>query len=73
MTASLLQQAVQLPVADRIQLVEDLWNSIAEDEAFPLSTAQQTELDRRLDEMEREPARGVDWETAKEAIRRRRQ
>lgn len=39
-----------LPLDERIRLVEDLWDSIAaEQQALPLTPAQQAELDRRLD------------------------
>jgi putative addiction module component (TIGR02574 family) len=40
----------ELPIGERIRLVEDLWDSIASDQqALPLTPAQKTELDRRLD------------------------
>lgn len=40
----------QLPIDERIRLVEDLWDSIAVDQsALPLSSDQIAELDRRLD------------------------
>jgi putative addiction module component (TIGR02574 family) len=43
----------QLPVDERIRLVEDLWDSIAVDQAtIPLTAEQVTELDRRLDAYE---------------------
>ena len=39
-----------LPVNERIQLVEDLWDSIAADqEILPLTLSQKAELDGRLD------------------------
>ncbi len=39
-----------LPVAERLRLVEDLWDSIADDQAaLPLTLAQQAELEKRLD------------------------
>jgi putative addiction module component (TIGR02574 family) len=39
----------ELPIEERIQLVEDLWDSIAEDrKAFPVTLEQRAELDRRL-------------------------
>lgn len=39
-----------LPVSERIQLVEDLWDSIAADQkSLPLTPPQKAELDRRLD------------------------
>ena len=43
----------QLPVDERIKLLEDLWDSIAADQkALPLTPAQRTELDKRLDAYE---------------------
>ncbi len=49
-----------LPVEDRIRIVEDLWDSIARDQgALPLTSDQIAELDRRLDsfEIDGEPGR----------------
>lgn len=43
----------QLPVEDRIRIVEDLWDSIASDQkVLPLTVEQVAELDRRLDAFE---------------------
>lgn len=43
----------QLPVEERIKLVEDLWDSIAADQqALRLTAEQKAELDRRLDAYE---------------------
>ena len=43
----------ELPVGERIRLVEELWDSIASDQnAIPLTSAQKAELDRRLDDYE---------------------
>jgi putative addiction module component (TIGR02574 family) len=43
----------ELPVEDRIRLVEDLWDSIAADQkALPVTPEQKAELDRRLDAYE---------------------
>jgi len=42
-----------LPVDERIRLVEDIWDSIgAERDKLPLTAPQREELDRRLDEFE---------------------
>jgi putative addiction module component (TIGR02574 family) len=42
-----------LPVEERIRIVEDLWDSIARDQsALPLTQDQIAELDRRLDAFE---------------------
>jgi putative addiction module component (TIGR02574 family) len=56
----------QLPVDERIRLVEDLWDSIAVDQsAIPLSSEQMEELDRRLDAYEADSTPG---KPAKEVI-----
>ena len=50
----------ELPLDERIKLVEDLWDSIAaEQKALPLTPAQREELDRRLDayELDKNPGR----------------
>jgi putative addiction module component (TIGR02574 family) len=42
-----------LPITEKIQLVEDLWDSIAlEKGAIPLTSEQRLELDNRLDAFE---------------------
>ena len=44
---------MELPVEDRIKLVEDLWDSIANDQqALHMTAEQKAELDRRLDAFE---------------------
>lgn len=49
----------QLPVDERIKLVEELWDSIASDQkATPLTPEQKSELDRRLDAYEADGNRG---------------
>ena len=49
----------ELPVEDKIKLVEDLWDSIAADQqALPLTAEQRDELDRRLDAYEADKNRG---------------
>ncbi|HEY0923767.1 addiction module protein [Rheinheimera pacifica] len=50
-----------LPLQQRVQLVEDLWDSIAQDQqALPVTDAQRAELDRRLDAYERDGNQGRD-------------
>lgn len=44
---------LELPVEERIRIVEDLWDSIAADQkSLPLTTEQKAELDQRLDAYE---------------------
>ena len=45
---------------ERLQLLEELWESLsATPEAIPLTSAQREELDRRLDELDREGPIGI--------------
>jgi putative addiction module component (TIGR02574 family) len=66
----------RLPVSERLRLVEDLWDSIAEDaegapEALRLTPAQAAEMDRRLAEHERDPDSAVPFEEAMERVEAR--
>ncbi len=59
----------QLSVAERIQLAEDLWDSISgQEEEVPLSEAQQQELDRRLANYQQNSVNGSTWEEAKKRL-----
>ena len=49
----------ELPVEERIRIVEDLWDSIAaEQKSLGLTYGQKEELDRRLDAYEADGNRG---------------
>ena len=52
-----------LTPAERIQLAEDLWDSLPA-EALPLTTAQTDELRRRRATLRTDPNPGQDWEEA---------
>jgi putative addiction module component (TIGR02574 family) len=61
-----------LPIAERIQLVEDLWDSIAHDQsALPVTAEQTAELDRRLDRYEADPDSGRNADEILREIRSR--
>jgi len=64
-----LADVLELSVPERIQLVEDIWDSIA---AFPqsvsLTKAQCDELDRRLEDYRAHPEDGSPWEEVKNRI-----
>jgi len=58
-----------LTPAERIQLAEDLWDSLPQDSDLPsLSPAQRAELDRRLAEYELHPGSGESWEVVRARI-----
>ena len=55
-----------MSVEERIDLVKDIWDSVAiEAGLLPPSTAEKTELDRRLTEDDATPNDTVAWETIK--------
>jgi len=53
-----------LTIAERLQLVEELWDSIAADadaEVLPLTDAERTLIDDRLADVTSNPAAGRPW------------
>lgn len=63
MAASLLDEIRRLSISERIQLVEDVWDSIAtEGEAFPMPESHRVELGRRRQEHRDHPEDIVPWE-----------
>jgi len=72
MTNALREQLFRLSAAERLELVEELWDSIAdEDQALELTPDQREDLDRRLAEADADPAGGSSWEEVRERIRHR--
>jgi len=60
----------KLPLHERLQLVEDLWDSIARDDSdIPVPQWQIDEVKRRAELFDKHPDSGVPWEEAKEMIR----
>ena len=69
MKALSVNDLLALPVSERLRLVEDLWDSIAEvPESIELSEAQKEELDRRLEAYHRDPESGSPWKDVKNRI-----
>lgn len=57
---------LQLPVQERIRLVELIWDSVAAvPEAVEISPELKTELEARLAEFEENPDAGFSWEQVK--------
>jgi len=73
MSSNFVDTVKRLPLAERIELVEALWESITQDGYEPaLTPAQATELDRRLEAHQRNPEDVVSWESIKEDLLNRR-
>ena len=63
-----------LSPSERIQLAEDLWDSVAQDSpdtAFPVSAELAAELERRAAEYEADPEAARPWEEVRAEIAQR--
>ena len=53
---------LELPVQERLQLVEDIWNSIADaPDALELTDEDRSLIDARLKSREQNPTAGAPW------------
>lgn len=59
-----------LPISERIELVEDIWDSIAEETSAPiqLSAEQRAELHRRLAAHQADPSSSIAWEQVRATL-----
>lgn len=72
MTNASVSEVFNLTEAERIQLAQDLWDSIpAGSQALPLSDEQRRELERRLAEHRANPASAIPWDEARARLRER--
>lgn len=59
----------QLSVSERIQLVEDIWDTIVQSQAgVSLTDGQREELDRRLDVYSKDPSASKSWDAVREGL-----
>ena len=64
-----IQEILKLSVAERIEIVEAIWDSIAASpESLPVTEAQKRELDRRLAEYRATPEAGRTWEEIRDSL-----
>jgi len=60
---------LSLSIAERIELVADIWDSIAEvPEAITVTEAQKAELDSRLDAYHQDPTAGAPWSVVRDRM-----
>ncbi len=71
MDKSSISHLFELSPAERIQLAQDLWDSIPEQDAPPLTPEQIAELERRLADAESNPGSGATWAEVRERLRAR--
>ena len=61
-----------LTPAERLRLIEDLWESLRDNpEQVPLTPAQEAELDRRIAQVEQDDLRGITLDEVIQRIRSR--
>ena len=68
---SLLSDATRLPVAERIQLIEALWDTVPDESLPPLSDEWMAEIERRSAEFDAGNVATIPWEEIKADARRR--
>jgi putative addiction module component (TIGR02574 family) len=72
MPRSALDEILDLPVPDRLRVVEEIWESIvAAPESLPVPQSQRAELDRRLKLHEENPEDATPWETVRSRLQDR--
>lgn len=70
--STVLKEALALSARDRLQLIEELWESLAATpEAIPVTDAQRRELARRRRAHARDPAAARSWEEVRRKLARR--
>jgi putative addiction module component (TIGR02574 family) len=61
-----IDEIKKLSLPEKILIVEEIWDSIAEDDEYPeLTEAQRIELNRRIDSYQADPSKGKTWEEIK--------
>lgn len=57
-----VSEILQLSVAERVQIVADIWDSIGKNpEELDLSETEKMELDKRLESYRQNPNEGIEW------------
>jgi len=65
----LLNEALTLPVEERMELAQELWDSV-DDAELTLTDELKRELDRRLEQLDKNPQNAIPWQEAKAEILR---
>jgi len=61
--STLVAEILEMSIAERLRIVEDIWDSIAADSKnLRVSDDLRIELDRRLAAYENDPSAGVTWD-----------
>lgn len=71
--STIMEDVKKLPVSERIQLVEDIWDSIAVEapvlhDSINLSKTELAELNRRCAAHQANPSTGIPWEKVRSKL-----
>ena len=67
-----IEEILNLGVKERLELLEEIWDSIAaHPEAVPLTAAQRKELDRRKRKHKRDPSQAKAWSEVHNRLEKR--
>jgi putative addiction module component (TIGR02574 family) len=69
MSRSPLDQILQLPTAVRVEIAQEIWESVFDHpEGVMLTNGQREELERRWRALEQNPDEGEPWEDVKQSL-----
>lgn len=64
-----LEQILELPAEERVEIAQQIWESVFEHpDIVPLTQAQKDELERRWQAFQRNPDEGEPWEDVKKSL-----
>ena len=69
--AAVRKQIKALPIDDRLQQLDDIWFSVADDGLLPLTAEQKQELDRRWADYKKHPEAGLSPDQLKARMARK--
>ena len=69
MNTTIVAETLKYDVAERILIVEDIWDSIAEvPQSIPITESEKNELERRLEAYHKNNHQGRPWDVVKTRI-----
>lgn len=69
MNRAIMSEILEYKIPERILLVEDIWDSIAEvPDTIELTEEQRNELDHRLKKYHTHPSEGTPWDIVKKRL-----
>ena len=67
--ANIPPDILALPIAERVELVAKIWDSIADEAAIGLTDGDRKILDQRLADHQKHADQGISWEALKKELR----